>query len=357
MPLNSLNCLRTDTTTTPRTAGFAPRAEWRLHARTWMGWPAHPETFVVSVREAQRAFAQVANTLSEFESVAVVCDPGQERIARKLLSSAIELLAWGLNDAWMRDIAPSFVVNVDEQLAGVDWQFNDYGNKDGRDIGGYGEDAVTAERILAHLSVRRFACPLVCEGGTLVLDGQGTLITTESVVLNPNRNPEISHAQAEAYFSDYLAADKVIWFRDGLIDDDTDGHTDNVVAFAGPARVLLLSENDPGDSNYQVLTDARRRLQNTTDGHGRCFEIVPVAQPAPRFRDKLRYALSYVNFCLANDGVLVPAFGDRVRDDRARAIISEQFPGRTAISVPSLAIVQGGGSLHCITHEEPLCGS
>jgi len=342
-----------DPAPTPRAAGYAPRAEWLPHARTWIGWPAHPDTFVVSVQEAQRAFARVANTLSEFEPVAVVCSPDQERAARKFLAGAIELLPWGLDDAWMRDIAPNFLVGPGGELAGVDWEFNDYGNKDGRNLEGYGQDAATAERILAHLRARRFACPLVCEGGTLVADGEGTLITTESVVLNPNRNPDVSREEAEATFCNYLGADRVVWFRDGLQDDDTDGHTDNVAAFAAPGRVLLLAEDSPADSNYAILADCRRRLEDSTDAHGRPFEIVEVPQPIARHRGELRYALSYVNFCLANGAVLVPAFDDRKRDDRARAIVAEQFPGREAISLPSLAIVQGGGSLHCITHEEP----
>lgn len=338
---------------TPRAAGFAPRPEWAKHARTWMAWPAHPETFVGSVREAQQAFARVANTLAEFEPVSMVLGPGQEAVARRLLSSGIEQLPWGIDDAWMRDIAPSFLVNADGEVAGTDWAFNDYGNKDGRNIEGYGQDAATAARILRHRGMRRFACGLVCEGGTLVCDGDGTLITNASVVLNPNRNPGLSRAVAEALLRDHLNVERVIWFEDGLRDDDTDGHTDNLAAFAGPARVLLLSEDDPGDSNHAALLAARRVLEQSTDAHGRPFEIIDLPQPRERHKGELRYALSYANFCLANGAVLVPAFDDSQRDDYARGVIAEQFPGRKAISLPSIAIIAGGGSLHCITHEEP----
>lgn len=343
------------TAVTPRAEGFAPRPEWAPHARTWIAWPAHPETFVGSVAEAQQAFAKVANTLADFEPVAMVLGPAQGKTARRLLSDEIELLPWGIDDAWMRDIAPHFVANKRGEVAGVNWTFNDYGNKDGRNIEGYGEDAATAERILHHRGMRRFASDLVCEGGTLVCDGEGTLITNESVVLNPNRNPHLSRADADVLFSDYLSADKVIWFEDGLTDDDTDGHTDNLVAFAGSGQLLLLSEDDPNDSNYAALAAARRTLEASTDARGRPFELIAVPQPRARYKGELRYALSYVNFCLANGGVLIPAFDDPKRDASARDLIAEQFPGRKAVSLPSLAIIAGGGGLHCITHEEPAC--
>ncbi len=338
---------------TPRAAGFRPCPEWAPHARTWMAWPAHPETFVGTVKEAQDAFARVANTLAEFEPVSMVLGPDQETIARRLLSREIELLPWGIDDAWMRDIAPSFLVNAEGEVAGTDWTFNDYGNKDGRNIEGYGQDAATAERILRHRGMHRFACELVCEGGTLVCDGDGTLITNAGVVLNPNRNPELSRDGAERLLREYLNVEHVIWFEDGLRDDDTDGHTDNLAAFAAPGRVLLLSENDPADSNNAALLAARRVLERSADAHGRPFDIVPLPQPRERYRGELRYALSYANFCLANGAVLVPAFDDPHRDAYARGLIAEQFPGRKAISLPSIAIIAGGGSLHCITHEEP----
>lgn len=338
---------------TPRQAGFRPRPEWAPHARTWMAWPAHPETFVGTVKEAQQAFARVANTLAEFEPVAMVLGPEQETAARRLLSGEIELLPWGIDDAWMRDIAPSFLVNEAGEVAGTDWVYNDYGNKDGRNLEGYGQDAATAERILRHRGMRRFACELVCEGGTLVCDGDGTLITNASVVLNPNRNPHLAREDAESLLREYLNVERVIWFEDGLQDDDTDGHTDNLAAFAAPGRVLLLGESDPGDSNYPALRAARRALEQAVDARGRRFEIIELPQPRERRKGALRYALSYANFCLANGAVLVPAFDDPRRDAYARELIAEQFPGRKALSLPSIAIIAGGGSLHCITHEEP----
>ncbi|MGH8273875.1 MAG: agmatine deiminase family protein [Gammaproteobacteria bacterium] len=338
---------------TPRARCFAPHAEWRTHVRTWMAWPGNPETFLGSLTEARAAYARVANTISEFEPVVMVVQSGKEDAARRLLSGAIEIVDWPIDDAWMRDTAPSFVVSNGGQLVGVDWQFNDYGNKDGRNPEGYGNDAALAERILAYLGIERYSAPLVCEGGALVGDGEGTLITTESVVLNPNRNPGLSHAEAETVFRDYLATEKTVWLGEGLADDDTDGHADNLVAFTAPGVVLALAETDSSDSNFAVLADLRRRLAEASDAHGRAFEIASVPQPHVRYNGNLRLALSYVNFCLVNGGVLVPAFDDPRHDANAWAIIAEQFPGRRAISLPALAIVCGGGSLHCITHEEP----
>ncbi len=338
---------------TPAGEGFAPRAEWAAHARTWMAWPWHPETFVGTVADAQAAYARVANAISEFEPVAMVVRPGHEKRARRLLSTAVELLVWPLDDAWMRDIAPSFVVNGEGRLAGVDWAFNDYGNKDGRNIEGYGNDAATAGRILAHLGCKRFQAPLVCEGGTLVTDGEGTLITTERVVLNANRNPGVSRERVEAIFRDYLAIERTVWLGEGLADDDTDGHADNLVAFAAPGVVLALAESDSSDINHAPLADMHRRLAETRDARGRALEIIPVPQPRARYKGALRLALSYVNFCLVNGCVLVPAYDDPKRDADAQAIVAEAFPGRRALSLPALAVMNGGGSLHCITHEEP----
>ncbi|MGH8427926.1 MAG: agmatine deiminase family protein [Gammaproteobacteria bacterium] len=340
-------------TASPRAAGFAPRGERLPHTRTWMAWPWHPETFVGTVEEAQKAYARVANTIGEFEPLAMVVRPGHEAVARRLLSGTVEILVWPVDDAWMRDIAPNFVVAEDGRLAGVDWEFNDYGNKDERGLEGYGNDAATAERILAHLGIERFAAPLICEGGTLVLDGEGTLITSESVVLHPNRNPNLSPDEAERIFSDYLAVNRVVWLPDGLTHDDTDGHADNVVAFAAPGTVLALSEDDPSDLNYTVLADVHRRLAATRDAHGRKFDILRVPQPRARYKGRMRRALSYVNFCLVNGGVLVPAYDDPRRDASARDLIGDAFPDRKAVSLPTLVITDGGGSLHCITHEEP----
>ncbi|MDN5864404.1 MAG: agmatine deiminase family protein [Gammaproteobacteria bacterium] len=324
-----------------------------MHRRTWMAWPAHPDTFARSVAEAQAAYARVANALCEFEPVAMVVGPDHEGVARRSLASGIDIHVWPLDDAWMRDIAPSFVLDSGGRMAGVDWRFNDYGNKDGRNVEGYANDAAMAARILEHLDCECFPAPLVCEGGALVGDGEGTLVTTESVVLNANRNPSATSAEVEAIFQDHLAVNKTIWLTRGLAGDDTDGHADNLAAFAAPGVVLALSEHDPHDDNHAALADLHRRLGDARDARGRLLQIIPVPQPRARVRDGRRLALSYVNFCLVNGGVLVPAYDDPKRDANARAIIAEAFRGRKALSLPSLAIAAGGGSLHCITHEEP----
>lgn len=329
-------------------------AVWEPHARTWLAWPAHPDTFAGILDAAQAAYAAVANRLSEFEPVVMVVAPEQEKSAQKRLSSAIERPIWPLNDAWMRDIAPSFIRTAGGGLAGVDWGFNDYGDKDGRGAAGYGDDAQIARRILAHLGLERIAAPILCEGGALVGDGAGTLVTTRSVVLNPNRNPRLNPAHAEALFKKLLGIRKTIWLSAGLQDDDTDGHADNLVAFVAPGRVLVLSENNPTDGNYPVLRECARRLETALDAAGRHLELVRLPQPRPRHGSGLRLVLSYVNYYLGNEVVLVPGYADPRHDADARAIIAEQFPGRRALTLPVLAIAAGGGGLHCIAHEEPL---
>jgi agmatine deiminase len=201
--------------------------------------------------------------------------------------------------------------------------------------------------------MRRYEAPFVLEGGAIHTDGEGTLLTTESVLLNANRNPGIGRADMEELLAAYLGIRKVIWLGEGLKDDDTDGHVDNLACFARPGVVLALSSSDPADANHGPLQDNLARLRAATDAQGRSFEVVEIEQPRPRYLpDGRRIAASYINFYVANGAVIMPAFEDP-QDARACEAVTRAFPGREIVQVPAVDIVCGGGGIHCITQQQP----
>jgi agmatine deiminase len=210
-----------------------------------------------------------------------------------------------------------------------------------------------ARAVLEHLGMRRYAAPLVLEGGAIHVDGEGTLLTTESCLLNPNRNPEVGRGEVEDVLRHFLGVRTVIWLNGGLEDDDTDGHVDNVACFARPGLVLALQSSDPTDGNHKVLADNLARLRSAKDAAGRDLEVVAIEQPRRReMQDGRRLALSYINFYIANGGIVMPAFEDP-QDRHAYDHIQRAFPERRVMQVPATEIVCGGGGIHCITQQQP----
>jgi agmatine deiminase len=255
----------------------------------------------------------------------------------------------------MRDTGPTFDVNETGNVAGVDWAFNDYGNKDNKPEDGYADSAALATRILERVGSRQFQAPLVLEGGSIHVDGEGTLLTSEQCLLNPNRNPDLSRQQIEAMLCDYTGSKKVIWLGQGLLDDDTDGHVDNLACFVRPGTVMALTCNDPEDDNYSALQDNLARLRQATDARGRPLEIIEVEQPEKRINpvNGLRLAMSYINFYIANGAVVVPGFDQPDRDAAAVRALEQAFPEREVVQVPGQDIIPGGGNVHCITQQQP----
>ena len=249
----------------------------------------------------------------------------------------------------MRDNGPTFVVDGNGQVAGVDWRWNAWGNK----YADHERDAAVAEEVLKHLAMRRYEAPFVLEGGAVHTDGEGTLLTTESVLLNPNRNPGIGRADMEELLAAYVGIRKVIWLGEGLKDDDTDGHIDNLACFVKPGVVLALSASDPADANHGPLKDNIARLRAATDAQGRALEVIEIEQPRPRYMpDGRRISASYINFYFANGAVIMPVFEDP-QDARAFEIVGKACPGREVVQVPAIDIVYGGGGIHCITQQQP----
>jgi len=316
-----------------------------------MEWPCRAELWGDHLEAAREAYTEVATAIARFEPVTMIAKPKNFVEASLLVGKVKDVAMYSLphDDSWMRDNGPTFVVNATGEVAGVDWQWNAWGGN----YTDYERDAAVAEDVLKHLEMRRYEAPFVLEGGAVHTDGEGTLLTTESVLLNPNRNPGIGRADMEELLGAYLGVRKVVWLGDGLKDDDTDGHIDNLACFAKPGLVLALSSSDAEDANYAALKDGVGRLRGATDAQGRALEVVEIEQPRARYMpDGRRLALSYINFYIANGAIIMPAFEDP-QDARAFDAISRAFPDRQVVQVAGTDIVYGGGGIHCITQQQP----
>jgi agmatine deiminase len=264
--------------------------------------------------------------------------------------SHIQVVALAMDDAWLRDMGPTFIIDGQKNLAAVDWQFNAWGGSHPD----YAQDVAFAESMLAYTHTNRYVAPLILEGGAIHVDGEGTLLTTEDCLLNSNRNPHLTRPEFEMLLHDYLGVKQVIWLGQGLQDDETSGHIDNLACFVRPGVVVALSSHDPQDGNYLALQDNLQRLRSATDAQGRRLEIIEIEQPARREDAQgLRLALSYINFYLANGGVIMPVFDDPA-DSAAILTLTRLFPNRRVVTVPALDLVHGGGGIHCITQQQPL---
>jgi agmatine deiminase len=328
-------------------AEFRMPPEWARHQRCWMAWPCHGETYL-DLPVAREAYAAVARAIAGFEPVTMIANRDHVEDARRRCGPDVEIVPVEIDDSWMRDTGPTFVVDRQGRLAGVDWPFNNYGEIDED----YAHDRLIAKRLLAREGTTRIEAPIILEGGAIHTDGQGTLLTTENVVLNPNRNPGLTKASADDVFRKMLGVDTVIWLDKALEVDSTDGHVDNLACFVRPGVVAALVCDDPADSQYAALRDNLRRLELARDAAGRRLEILQIRPPKRmEYRDE-RLPTSYINFYIANGGIVVPIFDDPADRD-AIETLERAFPDRVVVPVPGLDIVRGGGCIHCITQQQP----
>jgi agmatine deiminase len=355
---------------TPRADGFRMPGEFEPHAGCWMLWPERPDNWRDQAKPAQQAFAAVAAAIARFEPVTVGASTAQLTAARALLPAAVRIVELRADDAWMRDVGPTFVVNAAGSVRGIDWRFNAWGGHHGGLYASWQRDEAVARQVLALAGVERYAADFVLEGGAIHVDGEGTLLTTEECLLHPNRNPHLSRAEIEARLRDYLNVERIIWLGRGVYNDETDGHVDNLCCFVRPGVVLLTWTDDPADPQYAISRDAYARLAAAVDARGRRLEIHTVHQPGPLTLTAtesaglatvdgthprppgLRLAASYVNFYMANGGIVAPTFGGP-HDDAALDTLARLFPDRTVVGVPAREILLGGGNIHCITQQQP----
>ena len=323
--------------------------EWAPHAGCWMAWPCRPENWD-DLERARATYASVARAIARFEPVTMTANAGDAGAARGTLAgvAGVDVVVVPSDDSWARDTAPTFVTDGRGALGGVDWRFNAYGGI----YEEYGRTRGMARRILDLVGARRFAAPLTLEGGAVHVDGEGTVLTTTEVVLDPRRNPGLERGEAERLLCDYLGAEKVLWLSSALDHDNTGGHVDNLVCFVAPGVVAALGCADPADPQHAAVQENLARLRAATDARGRALEVVELPMPArPESRGR-RLSPSYVNFYVANGAVLVPAFGDPA-DEVARDVLERLFPRRVVVPVPTLELVKADGNIHCITQQQP----
>ncbi len=280
----------------------------------------------------------------------MLCEPAAQTRINRQLSSQIDCRVMVYDDAWLRDSGPSFVFKDNRELQAIGWNFNGWGDK----FSPWGHDRTLAERIAESLNVPFISADIIAEGGALHSDGQGYLLTTEQCLLNVNRNPGADKAFIESELGRLTGAEQIVWLGEGLQDDHTDGHIDELACFASPGVILLSGCENSGDANYPLINDARQRLCAVSDSQGKKFDIIELPQPEQQHNsDDQRLTLSYVNFYLCNGALIMPSFEQPQNDANARAILAEQFPGRVIYQQPALPIVAGGGGIHCITQQQP----
>jgi agmatine deiminase len=355
---------------TPAADGCRMPGEFEPHRGCWMLWPTRPDNWRESALPAQRAFAAVAHAIARFEPVTVGVGAAHFTAARRALEPRIRVLRLDSDDAWMRDVGPTCVVDRHGEVRGVDWHFNAWGGLDGGLYFPWDRDELVARRVLDAEGLGRYRAPLVCEGGSIHADGEGTLLVTEECLLNRNRNPELGRRQIETLLRAYTGAEHIVWLGRGVFNDETDGHIDNLACFVAPGEIALLWCDDRRDPQYAISCDAWERLHDARDARGRRFKVhrIPMPGPlqmtaveaaglAPRPGTKPRragerLAASYVNFYIANGGVVVPMLDPRL-DTRVLGLIQGLFPRRRVVGVPAREILLGGGNIHCITQQIP----
>ncbi|MFE2989813.1 agmatine/peptidylarginine deiminase [Streptomyces sp. NPDC059262] len=335
-------------------SSFHMPPEWAPHERTWMAWPSPNPTFTndEELAEAREAWASVARAVRRFEPVTVIVAPGQSDSARALLGDDIDLVERDLDDAWMRDIGPTFVVG-DGRLAAVDWTFNGWG---AQDWAVWEHDAKIARHIADLAGVPVHSSSLVNEGGGIHVDGEGTVLLTETVQLDPDRNPGRTKAEVEQEIHARIGTTKAIWLPRGLTGDygvyGTRGHVDIVAAFAAPGVVLVHSQQDSAHPDHELSKQLIAQLKGETDAKGRPLEVVEVPAPTVLKDDEGWVDYSYINHYLCNDGVVLCSFDDP-NDEVAAGIFRRLFPDRTVQLVDARTIFAGGGGIHCITQQQP----
>ena len=313
----------------PTDLNYRMPAEWAQLTRTFISWPVQASMVYPENYEAvTAAYAEIITAMAEFEPVTVVVNSDdQEKVGARFASiDNVDLLPIEHNDAWLRDNGPTFLLNEQQELAGVNWGFNAWGGK----YSPWDLDDAVAGQVLKHVGVRQFDAPLVMEGGSIHTDGEGTLLTTEECLLNVNRNPQLSREQIEELVRNYVNVDSVIWLKRGLSGDETDGHVDNIACFAAPGKVILQVCDDPADENYEITRENRATLAKAVDAKGRKLEVIEIPQPPKTFHEGQRLTLSYLNFYFVNGGIILPVFGGAAEEtDRKAADIWLQ-PSRIA---------------------------
>jgi agmatine deiminase len=355
---------------TPAADGYRMPGEFEPHSGCWIAWPERPDNWRLGAKPAQRAFAAVAEAINTSDPVTVAVSDAQFEHCRALLSPSIRVVEVSTDDAWIRDMGPTFLLDGEGGRRGVDWRFNAWGGLRGGLYFPWDRDERVARKVLEIEGADRYRAPVVLEGGSIHVDGEGTVLSTEECLLNSNRNPELSREEIERTLFEHMGAEKMIWLGRGVYDDETDGHVDNLACFARPGVVLLTFCEDESDPQHAISRDAQERLEAATDARGRSLEVIRLPSPGPltiteeeaagvdavegslprRAGDRL--AASYANFYIASTRIVYPLLDERY-DEQAGEVLHACFPEREIVGVPAREILLGGGNIHCITQQVP----
>jgi len=347
-----------DSATTPRSLGYRMPAEWSRHSGTLLSWPANRETWPGErLNRVEKVYGDIVETLCRFEPVhLLIPDNTTEVRMRRILkdrsvnTANLILHRIPTNDVWVRDCGPIMLKKAGSAII-TDWGYNAWGGK----YPPYDDDNRIPEYFAAKYGIKRFNPGIILEGGSIETDGEGTLITTKSVLLNPNRNPGLTAERIEYYLKEYLGMDRIIWLGDGLAGDDTDGHIDDLTRFLNPHTLMTMVCEDAADVNYRALNENLEQLRDLRRSDGSRYEIIPVHLPETRIEgttvDGSEYVpASYANFYIANDVVVLPVY-DKKYDGGVVEMMQHYFPDRHIAPIPCADLVWGQGSVHCITQQ------
>lgn len=341
--------------TTPKELGYRFPAEWEPQEAVWFAWPSREDLWPGRLERVRAHLARLYILAAKYQTVRVLCGKQSQAQLLALLDSEggaerIELFDYTTDDVWIRDFGPLFLVSEDgRELCIADWRFNAWGNKfplQERD------DRATAW-IADHLRLRRFTFDSFLEGGAVESNGAGQLMTTEAVLLNPNRNGETSTERMEQKLCSGLGVDAVLWLKDGLAGDDTDGHIDNLARFFKSDGIVIADTDDSANPNYQALQENITRLQDFRTSEGQPFASVQLPLPYVASEEDAPLAASYLNYLVLNGAVLVPTYGQRDVDQIALEILGDCFPDREIIGFDCADFIHEGGALHCMSQNQP----
>lgn len=350
----------TETGQLPSALGYRMPAEWEPHEATWLSWP-RPDgiSFPDSYEKVVPTLAAMVHALGTSEKVFInVCDAEHEALVRSHLAKAraksdhVTFFHIPTNEPWCRDHGPIFLTRkAAPEMAIVDWGYNAWGWK----YPPFDFDDVVPTRVAEQLGLPLYAPNMVLEGGSIDVNGAGTLLTTKSCLLNPNRNPDLKQKEIEKHLRDYLGVKHILWLGDGIEGDDTDGHVDDITRFVGPTTVVTAVEEDEEDANFHPLQANRELLQTMETQDGTPLEIHTLPMPSKIVRDGQRLPASYANFYIGNRVVLLPVFKD-VHDKWAVAVLQKLFPTRKVVPIDCRELIWGLGAFHCLTQQQPRIG-
>lgn len=357
--------------TTPLQDGFHMPAEFEEHERCWMIWPQRRDTFRYGAKLAQKAFVQFARAISKFEPVTVCVNNDQYDVATMMVGDFAQVVEMSNDDFWIRDTGATFVTNGKE-LRGVDWSFNAWGGLVDGLYFPWDKDDRVASKMCNLVGCDRYRLDdFVLEGGSIHVDGEGTLVVTESCLLSEGRNPQLTKEEIEENLKSYLGVEKIIWLHEGIYLDETNGHVDNIFNFVKPGECILAWTDDENDPQYAISNACYEVLSNATDAKGRKFKIHKLHIPSPIYLTEeeregmdqvcefwppeagTRLPASYVNYYTANGGIVFPLFDDPKYDAEAKKVLSEAYPDREIIGVSCHEMFLGGGNVHCATQQQP----